>query len=98
MHNALKNGGILVIGLPIDDARFLRRAVHFMATRRRYSYTGHLVSFSVPGIKREVVSAGFSINDICLLSYFGLRVPGWFPQIPLTGLPIVCVDIYATKK
>ncbi len=97
IHSALKSEGTLVIGLPIDDGCFLRRAVHFTATRRRYSYLGHLVSFSIRGIEKEIISAGFSINDICLLSYFGIRVPRWLPQIPLIGVPVVCIDIRAIK-
>lgn len=97
IHRALKSEGTLVMGLPIDDGRFSRRAIHFMATRRRWRYLGHLVSFSTQAIEREVVSAGFSINDICLLSYFGIRVPRWLPQIPLIGVPVVCADIHATK-
>ena len=98
IHRGLKSEGTLVMGLPIDDGCFLRRAIHFMATRRRWRYLGHLVSFSIQGIEREIVSAGFSIKDVCLLSYFGIRVPGWLPQIPLIGVPVVCIDIQLSKR
>lgn len=98
MRNALKSQGRLVMGLPIDDGRLVRRAIHFTATRRMRKYLGHLVSFSVQEIERELVSAGFVIDEICRLSYFGIRVPGWVPQIPLIGLPTVCADIRATKR
>jgi 2-polyprenyl-3-methyl-5-hydroxy-6-metoxy-1,4-benzoquinol methylase len=98
MHSALKDRGTLVLGLPIDDIRMLRRAIHFMATRRRWQYLGHLVSYTMREIERELVSAGFAIDEIYLLSYLGVRLPGWIPQIPLIGLPVVCADIRATKK
>lgn len=98
MYSALKSGGTLVMGLPIDDGHLLRRCVHFVATRRKWRYLGHLVGFSVKEIERELVSAGFVVDDMCLLSYFGMRVPAWAPQISLIGLPVVCADIRATKK
>lgn len=49
-------------------------------------------------IERELVSAGFVVGDIYMISYVGIRVPGWVPQIPLIGLPIVCADIRAITK
>jgi 2-polyprenyl-3-methyl-5-hydroxy-6-metoxy-1,4-benzoquinol methylase len=98
MCSALKDGGTLVMGLPIEDGRFLRRAVHFMATRRKWQYLGHLVSYSIREIERELVSAGFAFDEICLLSYLGVKIPGWVPRISLIGLPVVCADIRATKK
>ncbi len=98
MYGALKDEGTLVMGLPIDDGRLPRRAVHFMATRRRWQYLGHLLSYSIREIEKELVSAGFAVDEMCLLSYLGIRIPGWIPQIPLIGLPVVCADIRATKK
>ncbi len=98
LHRALKSGGTLVLGLPIDDGQSVRRAVHVLAKRRAWRHLGHLTSYTVRGIRTEVRSAGFAVDDVCRLSYFGLRVPAAFPQLPFLGLPVICVDIKARKS
>lgn len=97
IFNSLKPGGALVIGCPIDDACLPRRLLHYAANRRKWRYCGHLLSFSKDRILKELRLAGFCITDVCLLSYFGIILHSWFPQIPLVGLPVTCITIRAIK-
>jgi len=98
IHLALKDNGILVLGLPINDDYFIRRTIHFLAKRRSWKHYGHLTSFSIQGIKDEIEAAGFKITDIYKISYFSIKVPEAIPQIPLLGIPTICIDICAQKK
>ena len=97
IYNALKNDGTLVLGLPINDDYLFRRTIHFIAKRRSWKHYGHLTSFSIKGIKNEVEAAGFKITDMYKISFFAVKVSPQMPQLPLLGLPTICINIRAQK-
>ena len=98
IHNALKNGGVLVIGLPINDFTLARRMLRIVAHRPKGGRPTHLVSFSIEEIKREIISAGFSITSVCPLSYSTVRLPEGVSRIPFFRQAILCADMRAIKK
>lgn len=98
IYNALKPGGVLVMGSPINDFALFRRLVRFIATGRQRSRSTHITGFSMKEIERELTSAGFHITDVCPLSYSGIMLPERLCRVPFIRQMVLCADIRAIKK
>jgi 2-polyprenyl-3-methyl-5-hydroxy-6-metoxy-1,4-benzoquinol methylase len=98
IHNALKSEGILVLGVPINDFTLFRRVIRLIAHRPWRGEPTHIVSYSIKEIKKVITSAGFSISNICPLSYFSIRLPERLPQTPALNRMVICADIRAIKN
>ncbi len=95
---ALKSEGVLAIGLPINDFTLVRRMLRIVVHQPQWGCRTHVTSFSLEEIEREITSSGFSITNVCPLSYSAVRLPEGVSRIPFLRQAILCGDIRAIKK
>jgi len=99
IYKALRHGGLLVLGIPINDFKPYRRAIRLLTTGHQWRETTHQISFSLADIERELISTGFELLETVPLSYSGMRFPQMLFSIPFLGeVAIACADICAIKR
>lgn len=96
INDALKYNGTILIGLPINDFTFTRRILRFIVHHPQ-GRVSHLQSFSLEKIKSEITIAGFSVINVCPLSYHDIRLPEVTSRIPFIRQAIFNANICAIK-
>jgi cyclopropane fatty-acyl-phospholipid synthase-like methyltransferase len=90
IYNALKDGGVLVMALPINERerkRLLRRPLH----------PDHKHCYTLGSIQKELASAGFKVTQIRTLLLFGIEVPYKLAELPPLRPFVAVADICAIK-
>jgi len=99
IFKALRQGGLFVLGIPINDFKPYRRALRLLTTGKQWATDTHQISFSLPEIQNELISTGFELLKTISDSYFGIRHPQWLFSLPFLGeVAMACADICAIKR
>ncbi len=98
IHDALKNGGVLALGVPVNDFTLYRRVIRFLFTGKQWREPTHQISFSLQSIRDELSAARFQVTDVHPWSYFGIELPRGLLSLPVFGGMLQAgVDIRSIK-
>jgi SAM-dependent methyltransferase len=95
--DALRHGGVLVLGVPINDFEFHRRLLRFVVTGKQWRESTHEVSFSLKMINHLVRETGFLVVCQETVSIQGLKL-GKLSLFPMVGNVLTMGTYLKAKK